>query len=75
MAVTEKIGHDKRGSITYRQTKTGEDLWVTRSEKVTELDPKTGAEISKSIEFRERVVDDELVEVVVAFKEWLKKQI
>ncbi|MEW6085505.1 MAG: N-6 DNA methylase [Chloroflexota bacterium] len=74
MAVTEKIGHDKRGNLIYRQTKTGEDLWATRYEPVIEINPKTGAEKVRSIEYKERVVDDELAEVVVAFKEWLKKQ-
>lgn len=73
MAVTEKIGHDKRGSTTYRQTKTGEDVVIIRPEEVVELD-KNGKEVTRILEIKERFVDDELPEVAIAFRDWLSKQ-
>lgn len=73
MAVTEKIGHDKRGSTTYRQTKTGEDVVIIRPEEVVELD-KSGKEVTRILEIKERFVDDELPEVAIAFRDWLSKQ-
>lgn len=73
MAVTEKIGHDKRGSTTYRQTKTGEDVVVIRPEEVVELD-SSGKEVTRILEIKERFVDDELPEVAIAFRDWLSKQ-
>jgi type I restriction enzyme M protein len=44
MAVTHKIGHDKRGKIIYRRTETGEDLLVLRTEESVVTDIKTGEE-------------------------------
>lgn len=75
MAVTEKIGHDKRGSTVYRQTKTGDDILIIRSEEIIEIDPKTGKEQTRLMRVKERLIDDELPEVAIAFREWLVKQL
>jgi type I restriction enzyme M protein len=71
MAVTEKIGHDKRGHVIYRQTETGNDLIVLRTEELVEIDIKTGEESIVEVQVKDRVIDDELPEVAVAFREWL----
>jgi type I restriction enzyme M protein len=74
MAITEHIGHDKRGNILYRRTETGEDMLVTRSETVSEIDPATGEEVLSTIETLERLVDDDLPDVATAYLRWLGKQ-
>jgi type I restriction enzyme M protein len=71
MAVTHRIGHDKRGNVIYRQTETGEDVIVLRTEEVVEIDQETGEERLRQVQFRDKVVDDELPEVAFAFREWL----
>jgi type I restriction enzyme M protein len=74
MAVTEKIGHDKRGNLIFRRTAAGEDALVTRIENVTEIDPATGDRTVKAVEVKDRVVDDELPEVAHSYREWLAVQ-
>jgi type I restriction enzyme M protein len=73
MAITEKIGHDKRGNTIYRRTPEGDDVITIRREVVTEYDPATDREGSKEMEVRERLVDDELPEVAAAYTEWLEQ--
>lgn len=74
MAIAEKIGHDKRGNIIYRQTPNGEDLVVLRADETIEVDPATGELKVVVSQTRDRVVDDELPEVADAYLEWLTKQ-
>lgn len=71
MAVAEKIGHDKRGSLIYRRTSAGEDALIRRVENVIDIDQMTGAEVLREIEVVERQVDDELPEVATAYLRWL----
>lgn len=71
MAVTHKIGHDKRGKVIYRQTETGEDLVVLRTEEVVEIDQQSGEERIRKVQFKDKVIDDELPEVATAFRQWL----
>lgn len=74
MAVAEKIGHDKRGNVLWRRTETGEDVVVTRSETVTEIDPETGAEVLATVDVKDRLVDDELPDVATAYLRWVGEQ-
>jgi type I restriction enzyme M protein len=71
MAVTHKIGHDKRGNVIYRQTETGEDLIVLRTEEVVEIDPDSDNERIMKVQVKDKVIDDELPEVAAAFRQWL----
>lgn len=71
MAVTEKVGHDKRGNPVYRRTPEGEDIVVVRREANVERDPETGEEIISETEVKELVIDDELPEVAEAYIQWL----
>ncbi|MFG2110176.1 N-6 DNA methylase [Micromonospora chersina] len=74
MAVTERVGHDKRGNVVFRRTETGDDVLVTRQELVAEIDPSTGEEVLRSTSVQERQVDDELPEVATAYLRWLGEQ-
>jgi type I restriction enzyme M protein len=71
MAVTHKIGHDKRGKTIYRRTETGEDLLVLRTEETVVTDIKTGEERIVKTQVKDKVIDDELPEVATAFRAWL----
>ncbi|WP_218040113.1 N-6 DNA methylase [Actinomadura sp. WMMB 499] len=74
MAVAEKVGHDKRGNVTYRRTADGEDALVSRTETVVEIDQTSGSEILRDVTVTERQVDDELPEVATAYLRWLSEQ-
>jgi type I restriction enzyme M protein len=73
MAVAEKVGKDKRGNAVYRRTETGEEMVVLRTEEVSEIDPDTGVETKRQAKIKDRVVDDELPEVAIAFRKWLSE--
>jgi type I restriction enzyme M protein len=73
MAVAERIGHDKRGNLIYRRNQAGDEVLVNRKERQTEVDPSTGEERLLDVEIRDRVVDDELPEVALAYREWLER--
>ncbi len=74
MAVTERVGHDKRGNVLYRRTETGEDVLVTRRETLADIDSATGEEVLREVEVQERLVDDELPDAATAFRRWLSEQ-
>lgn len=74
MAVTEKIGHDKRRNTIYRRLPTGEDMLVERRDAIIHVDPKSGEHRAEERVIRERVVDDELPEAANSFREWLARQ-
>lgn len=71
MAVTGKVGHDKRGSPIYRRNDQGEDIVVVHSETLVERDPETGEERLIEVETKELLIDDELPEVAEAYLRWL----
>jgi type I restriction enzyme M protein len=71
MAVTERIGHDKRGNPVYRRTEQGEDVVVVRREAVVERDLQSGEETITETEVKELLIDDELPDVAEAYLRWL----
>ena len=74
MAVTDRVGHDKRGSSIYRRLPDGTDMLVERVEEFVQLDPKTGEHSTEHRTIRERILDDELPEVASAFRDWMDEQ-
>lgn len=74
MAVAEKIGHDKRGSVIWRRTADGSDALVKRIETIAEIDQETGSEVLREVEVTDRQIDDELPEVAEAYWQWLGEQ-
>ncbi|MFB7780042.1 N-6 DNA methylase [Streptomyces bauhiniae] len=74
MAVAEKVGHDKRGSVVWRRTADGSDALVKRIETIAEIDQETGNEVLREVEVTDRQVDDELPEVAEAYRKWLGEQ-
>ncbi len=71
MAVTEKIGHDKRGNTIYRRNTQGDDIVIVRQEMVLTLDPESGKQVVSVTEVKELLQDDELPEVADAYLAWL----
>ena len=74
MAVTDRIGHDKRGNTIYRRLPDGADMLVERREAIVHVDVKTGEHRAEERIIRERVVDEELTQVAEAFQQWLAAQ-
>jgi type I restriction enzyme M protein len=75
MAVTERIGRDKRGQTIYRRNAEGEDLLIARQER--EVAPATDAPSTQQaiVEVLERVIDDELPEAAEAYLAWVAGQV
>jgi type I restriction enzyme M protein len=73
MAVTDRIGHDKRGNVLYRRTEAGEDILKSRHETTAEIDQETGQEVLRTVEVKERQVDDDLEDVATAYMRWLNE--
>lgn len=74
MAVTQKIGHDKRGNILYRRDEKGDDILVERKETVRDIDDSSGDEVLERVAVKERLVDDDLPEIAMAYRRWLGEQ-
>lgn len=74
MAVAETIGHDKRGTVVWRQLPDGSDALVKRVEAIVEIDQATGNEVLREVEVTEREIDDDLPKVAAAYREWIKEQ-
>jgi len=70
MAVAEKIGHDKRGITIYKRDAEGNEILSDTNNQEEAIDPVTGKTVVYSAGTKDRVVDDELPDVVVAFKKW-----
>ena len=70
MAVAERIGHDKRGAAIYKRDEQGREIVSEFSNVEESIDPITGKVVSYTTGTKDRVIDDEMPDVVTAFKEW-----
>ncbi len=72
MAVTERIGHDKRGKTIYRRNEKGEDILVEHEEyaDASVLESPTHM---PSITVLDRLIDDELPEAAAAYRAWVRQ--
>lgn len=70
MAVAEKIGHDKRGATIYKRDAEGNEILSDVNNQEEAIDPVTGKTVVYSAGTKDRVVDDEMPDVVKAFKKW-----
>jgi len=70
MAVAEKIGHDKRGATIYKRDAEGNEILSDVNNQEEAIDPVTGKTIVYSAGTKDRVVDDDMPDVVAAFKKW-----
>ena len=73
MAVAEKIGHDKRGVAIYKRDAEGNEIVSENSNREESIDPVTGKTIVFTSDSKERVIDDDTIEVPKAYAIWREK--
>jgi type I restriction enzyme M protein len=72
MAVTDKIGHDRRGNAIYKRSPDGKELLARRTrEAVRVIEDRVE---TFTVESLEPQVDDELPEVAEAYLRWLAER-
>ena len=72
MAIAEKVGKDRRGNTIYKRDASGDDVLAVHIDTVVELD-EDGNEVYRELQIKERLVDDELDDVAMAYRRWLAK--
>jgi type I restriction enzyme M protein len=72
MAVVNHVGHDKRGNPLYVRDLEGNEIVETRVERRRET--RDGVVVSREIEMRTKVRDDETALVAQRFRAWLATQ-
>ena len=69
MALANHIGHDKRGNETFVRDAEGNELFVTSEERVRDI--RNGVTFYRSVEVKQKVVDDNTGQIAEAFRQWL----
>jgi type I restriction enzyme M protein len=72
LALANHVGHDKRGHSTYVRDEDGNDVLVSRKERVREV--HEGMLTVRDVETQERVPDDNTEQIALVFREWLNQQ-
>jgi type I restriction enzyme M protein len=71
MAVTDRIGHDKRGHPIFKRGPEGGDILETRKTKVKVVEE--GQIIEKVIDEKGPVIDDQLPDIPSLYRKWAKE--
>ncbi|MFT4929626.1 MAG: type I restriction enzyme M protein [Phenylobacterium sp.] len=66
MAVSEKIGKDRRGNVIYKRQADGEEIWVDKEE--VEKIKVNGQFKTRRLIRKKRIVNNDLPKIVAAFK-------
>lgn len=74
MAVAEKIGHDKRGVAIYKRDSEGNEILSDAGNMEESMDPVTGKTFSFTSGTNDRVIDDDMPDVAMAYKKWQADQ-
>lgn len=69
MAVTTKIGHDKRGNAIHKRDVDGSDIVGVRHIKATMIE--NGQPVERIIEEKGQIIDDQLPEIPELYKKWV----
>ena len=69
MALANHIGHDKRGNTTFVRDSEGNEIVETTLEPIREI--QDGTPIYRTVEVRQKVVDDNTEQIAKSFQEWL----
>ena len=69
MALANHVGHDKRGNTTFVRDAEGNEIVVTRKERVREVHEE--AVVYRTVEVKHKVVDDNTEQIAEAFRDWL----
>lgn len=70
MAVTDKVGRDKRGKEIYRRDETGEDILKTSQIRFTAVENSTP--VQRIIEEVGLVIDDQLPDIPKLYQDWCR---
>lgn len=70
MAVAEKIGHDKRGVAIFKKDAEGKDIVSETASQEESIDPQTGKTVIYTSGTNDRVIDDDMPDVVRAYQKW-----
>lgn len=70
MALANHIGHDKRGNKTFVRDEDGNEIVVTKEERVEEV--HDGTPMFRTVEVKEKIEDDNTQQIAEVFREWLK---
>lgn len=71
MAISESIGHDRRGNKLYKRLPTGEEI-IKEVEKTVKV-RKDGMIIYEKYKVEEKIIDDDLPEIIDVYDKWLKE--
>ena len=69
MALANHIGHDKRGNTTFVRDEDGNEIVVSKEERVRDV--HQGTPVYRTVEVKEKVKDDNTQQIAEAFREWL----
>ncbi len=69
MAIAEKIGHDRRGNKLFKRLATGEEILQKRTKSIKIN--KNGTIISEQRISEERVIDDDIPDIIDVYTKWL----
>lgn len=69
MALANHIGHDKRGNTTFVRDEDGNEIVVSKEERVRDV--HKGTPVYRSVEVKEKVKDDNTQQIAEAFRDWL----
>ena len=69
MALANHIGHDKRGNTTFVRDEEGNEIVVSKEERVRDV--HQGTPVYRTVEVKEKVKDDNTQQIAEAFREWL----
>lgn len=72
MALANHVGHDKRGNKTFVRDENGNEIVVTREERVEEV--RNGTPHYRAVEIKEKVEDDNTERIAELFRGWLIQQ-
>ena len=72
MALANHVGHDKRGNKTYVRDADGNEVVETRTERQQEI--YDGSVVNKTVEIRQKVEDDNTLEIAKSFRQWVAEQ-
>ena len=74
MAMVEKVGHDKRGTPTFKRDKEGNEILVPDTNSVFVIGETGEGDKAVSHQQKKKVEDDQTPDVPSIFAEWKKQE-
>jgi len=74
MAMADRIGHDKRGNTIFKRDKHGNEILVPKESKIIKLGSTADGTRTSKVESKEKVIDDQTLDIVPIFAKWRKHE-